>query len=142
MPLSPLSPSSHTCASALLWSSRVRHVMFSGATSGAYSFRMSALVLAGLATTSTWKGEEGAGGMCARACGRGCVNRGGEEVHGGWSMQHVGPRLRQVGWRHAHLDILGCVLGEGRGLIAVDGHVLGHHVLALHPGLAGEAADL
>ncbi len=42
-----------TCASALLWSSRVRQVMFSGGTPGAYSLRISALVLAGLATTST-----------------------------------------------------------------------------------------
>lgn len=67
-----------TCASALLWSSRVRHVMFSGAMSGAYSLRMSALVLAGLATTSTWKGES-EGDMCAmciHACVRACVGRG------------------------------------------------------------------
>lgn len=38
---------------ARLWSRRVRQVMFSGGIDGAFSFRISAFVLAGLATTST-----------------------------------------------------------------------------------------
>ena len=46
---------------ALLWSSRVRHVMFFSGIEGANSFKMRALVFVGLATTSTclikqWKG--------------------------------------------------------------------------------------
>eukprot|EP00955_Chlamydomonas_euryale_P071139 360973-Chlamydomonas_euryale.AAC.10 len=45
---------SATCASALLWSRRVIHVMSAGGMLGACSLRMSALVLAGFATTSTW----------------------------------------------------------------------------------------
>lgn len=39
---------------ALLWSSRVRQVMFFAGIEGANSFRMRALVFAGLATTTTW----------------------------------------------------------------------------------------
>ena len=38
---------------ALLWSRRVRQVISSAGMEGAFSFRMSALVLAGLATTRT-----------------------------------------------------------------------------------------
>ena len=42
-----------TWPKALLWSRRVRQVMSSAGMDGAFSFRMSAFVLAGLATTST-----------------------------------------------------------------------------------------
>ena len=42
-----------TWPSARLWSRRVRQVMFSGGMEGAFSFRISAFVLAGFATTST-----------------------------------------------------------------------------------------
>ena len=38
---------------ARLWSRRVRQVMFSAGMEGAFSFRISAFVFAGLATTST-----------------------------------------------------------------------------------------
>jgi hypothetical protein len=31
-----------------------------------------------------------------------------------------------------YLDILGGMLLKGRGLSFVDGHILGHHILALH----------
>jgi hypothetical protein len=47
-------PVMHTCASALLWSRRVSAVMFSAGMEGACSFSISALVLAGLATTRTY----------------------------------------------------------------------------------------
>ena len=48
----------HTWPSALLWSRRVRQVMFSAGMEGAFSFKMRAFVLAGLATTSTYTGAE------------------------------------------------------------------------------------
>ena len=44
---------STTWPRARLWSKRVRQVMFSAGMEGAFSFKMSAFVLAGLATTST-----------------------------------------------------------------------------------------
>ncbi len=43
-----------TWAMALLWSSRVRQVKFSGGIDGAYFLQMKALVLAGFPTTTTW----------------------------------------------------------------------------------------
>lgn len=42
-----------TCPSTLLWSSRVKAVIFSRGIEGAFSARIRALVLAGLATTTT-----------------------------------------------------------------------------------------
>ena len=53
-------------------------------------------------------------------------------------------RRRQVGSARlpaAHLDVLAGILLECGGLALVDGHILGHDVLALHAALAGEAAD-
>ena len=44
---------SPTWPRARLWSRRVRQVMFSAGMEGAFSFRISAFVFAGLATTST-----------------------------------------------------------------------------------------
>lgn len=65
------SPHMRTCASALLWSRRVRQLMFSAGMLGAYSLRMRALVLAGLATTR----------IC-RSPGSGRVNKLGFRVQG------------------------------------------------------------
>lgn len=39
------------------------------------------------------------------------------------------------------LDLLACMRLQRLGLRRVDVYVLGHHVLALHPGLAWETSD-
>lgn len=136
---------------------------------GAYSFRMSALVLAGLATTSTCARARGGGnararGVCAvpppaeAVCRKASVllvlTHRQHVVH--CTAAHTGDR-----WVHAcscgssarapacvpaclpnvcctHLDVLAGVLLQRAGLVLVDGHVLGHHVLALHARLARE----
>ena len=57
---------------ARLWSRRVRQVMFSGGMEGAFCCRMSALVFAGLATTTTWQPSqcgESTPLECAKSCG-------------------------------------------------------------------------
>ena len=41
-----------------------------------------------------------------------------------------------------YFDVFRGVLGECRGLVCVDGDVLGHDILALHPSLAGESPNL
>lgn len=46
---------SEICPRALLWSNLVKQVTFFAGIDGANSFRINALVLAGLATTKTWK---------------------------------------------------------------------------------------
>lgn len=49
---------SETWPRALLWSNLVKQEMFFSGIEGANSFRISALVLAGLATTKTWKKQQ------------------------------------------------------------------------------------
>lgn len=151
-PPSSRPPRGPTWPRARLWSRRVMAVMFSAGMEGAFSFRIRALVLAGLATT--------------RICvGAGCVD--GDEGRGSTAPTHSCPcrpwrRVLWRGWKRGrsrgsrrwrgaghdhpgptsdsprpHLGILVPMLLQRGSLGLVDGHILGHDVLALHAGLAG-----